>query len=153
MTSSNGNIFRVTGPLCGEFTGVRWIPHTKASDADIWCFLWSAPWIDGWVNNRAAGDLNRHRAHYDVIVMRYAIPIVKHVSLIISFSCHSDKQHRTAYKKPELVLLKKWVWLLPVHKSIRYSTPPRDTASASRGSTFATFMDARHTHFSWGPLY
>ena len=21
MTSSNGNIFRVTGPLCGEFTG------------------------------------------------------------------------------------------------------------------------------------
>ena len=29
MTSSNGNIFRVTGPLCGEFTGPRWIPHTK----------------------------------------------------------------------------------------------------------------------------
>ena len=24
MTSSNGNIFRVTGPLCGEFTGHRW---------------------------------------------------------------------------------------------------------------------------------
>ena len=23
MTSSNGNIFRVTGPLCGEFTGHR----------------------------------------------------------------------------------------------------------------------------------
>ena len=26
MTSSNGNIFHVTGPLCGEFTGHRWIP-------------------------------------------------------------------------------------------------------------------------------
>ena len=26
MTSSNGNIFCVTGPLCGEFTGHRWIP-------------------------------------------------------------------------------------------------------------------------------
>ena len=26
MTSSNGNIFRVTGHLCGEFTGPRWIP-------------------------------------------------------------------------------------------------------------------------------
>ena len=24
MTSSNGNIFCVTGPLCGEFTGPRW---------------------------------------------------------------------------------------------------------------------------------
>ena len=42
MTSSNGNIFRVTGPLCGEFTGHRWIPRTKAIDAELWCFLWSA---------------------------------------------------------------------------------------------------------------
>ena len=45
MTSSNGNIFRVTGPLCGEFTGHWWIPLTKlkANDAELWCFLWSAP--------------------------------------------------------------------------------------------------------------
>ena len=28
-------------PLCGEFTGPRWIPRTKASDAELWCFLWS----------------------------------------------------------------------------------------------------------------
>ena len=42
MTSSNGNIFRVTGHLCGEFTGPRWIPRTKASDAELWCVLWSA---------------------------------------------------------------------------------------------------------------
>ena len=43
MTSSNGNNFRVTGHLCGEFTGHRWIPCTKTSDADLWCFLWSVP--------------------------------------------------------------------------------------------------------------
>ena len=43
MTSSNGNIFRVTGPLCGEFTGRRWIPRIKASDAELWCFHWSTP--------------------------------------------------------------------------------------------------------------
>ena len=43
MTPSNGNIFRVTGLLCGEFTGPRWIPRTKASDAELWSFLWSAP--------------------------------------------------------------------------------------------------------------
>ena len=55
MTWSNGNIFRVTGHLCGEFTGPRWIPHTKASDAE--------PWY------REAGDLRRYRAHYDVILM------------------------------------------------------------------------------------
>ena len=41
MTSSNGNIFRVTGHLCGEFTAPRWIPRTKSSDAELWCFLWS----------------------------------------------------------------------------------------------------------------
>ena len=41
MTSSNGNIFRVTGHLCGEFTGLRSIPRTKASDAELSCFLWS----------------------------------------------------------------------------------------------------------------
>ena len=27
-------------------------------------------WINGWVNNRKAGDLRRHRAHYDVSVMK-----------------------------------------------------------------------------------
>ena len=39
MTSSNGNIFRVTGHFCGEFIGHRWIPHTKASDAELWWFF------------------------------------------------------------------------------------------------------------------
>ena len=44
MTSSNGN--NITAPrywpFCGEFTGHRWIPYTKASDAELWYFLWSA---------------------------------------------------------------------------------------------------------------
>ena len=26
-------------------------------------------WINGWINNGEVGDLRRHRAHYDVIVM------------------------------------------------------------------------------------
>ena len=43
ITSSNGHILRVTGPLCGEFTGDRWIPLTKASDAELWCFLRYVP--------------------------------------------------------------------------------------------------------------
>ena len=42
MTSSNGNIFRITDPLWGESTGQRRIPLTKATDAYLWCFLWSA---------------------------------------------------------------------------------------------------------------
>ena len=43
MTSSNGNMFRVTGPLWGDSTGHRWTPVTKANDAELWCFRWSAP--------------------------------------------------------------------------------------------------------------
>ena len=41
MTSSNGNIFRATDLLWGELqvTG----PLTKASDAELWCFLRYAP--------------------------------------------------------------------------------------------------------------
>ena len=65
MTFSNGNLFPRYWPLCGEFTGHRWIPLTKASDAEPWCFLW----INSWVNNREAGYLRRHRTHYSVIVM------------------------------------------------------------------------------------
>ena len=64
MVSSNVGIFCVTGPLCGEFTGHRWIPLTKASDAELKYFL-----SNGWVKNRDAGDLRRHCAHYDVTVM------------------------------------------------------------------------------------
>ena len=79
MASSNGNIFRVTGHLCGEFTGHRWIPCTKASNAELWCFLWSAPWINGWANNREAGDLIRHRTRYDVIVMKRSKTRVKYL--------------------------------------------------------------------------
>ena len=32
-------------------------------------FSLTCVWINGWVNNREAGDLGRYRAHYDVIVM------------------------------------------------------------------------------------
>ena len=58
MKSWNGKIFRITGP---EFTGHRWIPFTKASDAEIW--------PNGSANNRDADDLSHHRAHYAVTVM------------------------------------------------------------------------------------
>ena len=68
MTSSNRNIFRVIGHLCGEFTGHRWIPHTKASDAELWCFFICAR-INGWLNNGKADSLRCNHVHYDVTVM------------------------------------------------------------------------------------
>ena len=71
MTSSNGNIFHIIGQVCEEFTGHLWIPRTKASDAQLGCFFHIYARINAWVNNREAGDLRRHRAHYDVIVLLF----------------------------------------------------------------------------------
>ena len=52
-------------PVPGEF------PHTKASDAELWCFLCSLNciWKKGGVNTRETGNFRRYRAQYDVTVM------------------------------------------------------------------------------------
>ena len=38
--------------------------------------------MDGWVNNREAGDLRRYRTHYDVIVMSQTDNTLSMVQLI-----------------------------------------------------------------------
>ena len=68
MTSSNGTIFRVTGPLCGDSPVPVNSPH-KGQWRGALMFSLILAWINDWVNNREAGDLGRHCRHYDVIVM------------------------------------------------------------------------------------
>ena len=97
MTSSNGNIFRVTGPLCGEFTGPGEFPTQRPVTRSFYVLI--CVWINGWVNNREAGDLRPHRGHYDVDVMCtcistkttdlaciYSQPSVIHILLQFQFS-------------------------------------------------------------------
>ena len=81
--------FLVTGPLWGFYHDdvIKWkhfpryrpfvrgihrspvnSPH-KGQWRRALMFSLICPWINGWVNNREAGDLRRHRAHYDVVVM------------------------------------------------------------------------------------
>ena len=79
MRSSNGNIFRATGPLWGSTTVHWWIPLTKASDAELWFFICAL--TIGWANNRVVGDLRSHRAHYDVTLMTPAGPAMMQVQL------------------------------------------------------------------------
>ena len=51
-------------PASGEFPAQR--PVTRSFDFfPLICVL-----INGWENNREAGDLRRYRTHYDVIVIR-----------------------------------------------------------------------------------
>ena len=71
MTSSNGNIFRVTGPLCGEFTGPGEFP-TQMPVMRSFDVFFGLRLNKRLSNNREAGDLRRHRGHYDVIVITAA---------------------------------------------------------------------------------
>ena len=68
MASSNGNIFCVTGPLCGEFPVTGEFPAQRpvTQSFDIFFDLRLKKQLS---KNREAGDLKRHRARYDVIVM------------------------------------------------------------------------------------
>ena len=43
--------------------------HHKGQLRGALMFYLICTWIDDWVNNHEAGDLRRHRPHYDVIVM------------------------------------------------------------------------------------
>ena len=63
--------------VTGEF------PH-KGQWRGVSMFSLICSWINARVNNREAGDLRRHRAHYDVIVMLVAVTI--HVSAYYSFN-------------------------------------------------------------------
>ena len=93
-TSSNGNIFRIAGPLCGEFhRSPLNSPHSGQWRGALMFSLICA-WINDWVNNREAGDLRRHRAQYYVIVMgtadhRTATELAVTVVVKLYFS-HSD---------------------------------------------------------------
>ena len=68
MTSSNGNIFCITGPLWGESTAS--VDYPKKWH---WCaalmFSLIFVWTSDWANNPDAGDLRHHLADNDITVM------------------------------------------------------------------------------------
>ena len=63
-----------TSPVTGEFPTQRSVPLNLLFSLICAC-------INGWENNRKAGDLRRHRTHLDVIVMFYLILVVYSVSI------------------------------------------------------------------------
>ena len=64
----------------------RWPGNSPHKGQWRWAMMFSliCAWINAWVNNREAGDLRHHRAHYDVIM------------LIMTSSC-SLWRHRAHY--------------------------------------------------------
>ena len=59
--------FPVSGPLWWECP--RWIPLHKGQWRGDLMFSLVYAWTNIWANNRDAGDLRRHRAHYEVTMI------------------------------------------------------------------------------------
>ena len=112
-TSSNGDSFRVTVHFCGEFTDPRWIPRThrpvtRSFDVffDLRLSKRLSVWVNGWANNREAGDLKRHSAHYDVIVVVSSTVCHKHTTWcahIATGSCLHGQKPRYASHIPSFI--------------------------------------------------
>ena len=66
MTSSNGNIFRITGPL---WPGDQWIHPTQRPVAWSSDVFFDLPLNKCLSKQTWVGDLRRHHAHYDINVM------------------------------------------------------------------------------------
>ena len=67
-------------------------PH-KGQWRRAFMFLWSVPWINDSVNNREAGDLRRHHAHYDTIVIsvQYHTDIAEYIIWWVLLSCSRER--------------------------------------------------------------
>ena len=119
MTSSNGNFFRVTDPLSGEFTGIRWIPRTKASDAELWCFFdlrlikRLSKHSRGWWFNTLSRPLWRH---YNVWG-NLDIPDLSFQSAHSTTDHNPDNEHRaSSHWAPECHWWRKiWAYLPILH--------------------------------------
>ena len=85
-----------TGPLCGEFTGHRLIPLTKASDAELWCCLWSVPEQTDkqsrrWWFETPLGSLWRHccnNLRVFLLDRPWISPWIKSISNELDITCH-----------------------------------------------------------------
>ena len=75
-TSSDGNISALLALRVGIRRSPENSPH-KGQWHGALMFSLICAWTKGWVNNREAGDLRRHRTHYDVSVMGLQLPMCR----------------------------------------------------------------------------
>ena len=83
MTSSNGNIFRVTGLLCGEFSGLWWILRTKPVTRSFGVFFdlhlnkqLSKQWWGWWFETPSSSLWRQCNAFVSSYLISLGIPII-----------------------------------------------------------------------------
>ena len=102
MTSSNENIFRVTGPSWRESTGYRWIPFTKAHDAEL-CYFFdlclnkrlSKQSIRWWFETQSRSlwrQSNAMRQHVTYVTFSLIDLDLTMVPIMIRLICYSTKE-------------------------------------------------------------
>ena len=70
----------------------RWISPHKAQWRGALMISLICVWINGWINNREAGDLRHHRGYYDVIVMEWGYLWQVHAEICEQgLFCHCDR--------------------------------------------------------------
>ena len=72
-------------------------------------------WINGWINNRKAGDLRRHPVHYDVIVMKgelWGVLWVHSLNKVIAFFLSYRFQYRVIFNRGiwRVYNIELWLW-------------------------------------------
>ena len=112
MTSSNGNIFRVTGHLCGEFTGHRWIPRTKVSGASFDVFFvrqQASPWTNvdpEMCRHMPLPDHNElNNVHYNDVIMGTLASQITSLTIVYSI-VYSDADQRKHQSSASLAFVR-----------------------------------------------
>ena len=113
MTSSNENIFRITGPLCGEFTGHWWNPTqrpvTRSFDGFFYLHLnkrlSKQSW--GWWFETLSHSLWRHRNEMLFIIAVFWSESNNHLSQLL-FANGIVKNTYTLYCNDRIKCLSVW---------------------------------------------
>ena len=114
LTSSNGNIFRVTGPLCREFTSHRWIPPHKGKWRGAMVLSLICAWNKrlskqswGWWFETPSGSLWRHCNDY---LQRIGMSACVVMHVMFSNHCLMSRYfiyfHRIVIKRKDLRFVK-----------------------------------------------
>ena len=104
ITSSNGNIFRVTGPLCGEFTGPGEFPTQRPVTRSFDVYfdlrlnkrLSKQPW--SWWFETLSWSLwrqcNELKLHYNDVILSAMTFQITGVSIVCSIVCSGADQRK-----------------------------------------------------------
>ena len=111
-------------------------------------------WINGWVNNRKAGDLRLHRAHYHVIVMK--IPHIDGLAQERRNSSALAMELRLSCTKPSIYGLRRRVMTTPHCTMINVALTKRTTNRFGITSPYTGMKSTREvfcTIINWKVTY